>query len=484
MHSMHSMHRSLHGTLLAILLASLVSPATAADVHLGMGLRVGEVRGHSAIVWTRVTATAKRNETGHREPKKRTPRVADYVPSTVPLTSRQGEIDGAAGEVRVHWYRKGKKKDRRKSAWVRVSKQHDFTHQFALDRLEPGRSYRVTVEARAGAEAKISATARGSFQTPSAADTPQDVTFTVVTGQSYWDLDDPAGYHIYPAMARLKPQFIVPTGDTVYLDSEEPRARTVGLARFHWHRMYSLPRHVAFHRKVPGYWEVDDHDSWVDDGWSTKPSPWMLPLTFEQGFGIYREQVPMGKLTYRTVRWGRDLQIWMVEGRLYRSANSMPDGPKKTIWGAKQMAWLKRTILASDASFRVLISPTPIVGPDRPRGKNDNHSNAAFATEGNYFRIWTRQHKLENFFVCCGDRHWQYLSIDPATGLREFSCGPASDEHAGGTPGRNRAVQPFHRVQGGFLSVRVSRRGDRAVISLKHHGVHGKVFNEYRQAVE
>ena len=248
--------------------------------------------------------------------------------------------------------------------------------------------------------------------------------------------------------------------------------------------MYSLPRHVAFHRKVPGYWEVDDHDSWVDDGWPTKKSPWMLPLTFEQGFGIYREQVPMGKLTYRTVRWGRDLQIWMVEGRLYRSANSMPDGPKKTIWGAEQMAWLKRTILASDASFRVLISPTPIVGPDRPKGKNDNHSNAAFATEGNHFRSWTRQHKLENFFVCCGDRHWQYLSVDPASGLREFSCGPASDEHAGGTPGRNPQVQPFHRVQGGFLSVRVRRRGDRPEISLKHHGVHGEVFNEYRQGVE
>ena len=470
--------------LLVTLLASLVSRTSAADVHLGMGLRVGEVRGHSAIVWTRVTATAKRNETGHREPKKRTPRVANYVPSQVPLSSRQGEIDGAEGEVRVHWFRRGKKKDRRSSEWVGVSGQHDFTHQFALDGLEPGQRYRVTLEAREGPGAKISDTAQGSFRTPSAADTPQDVTFTVVTGQSYWDLDDPSGYHIYPVMARLKPQFIVPTGDTVYLDSEEPRARTIGLARFHWHRMYSLPRHVAFHRKVPGYWEVDDHDSWVDDGWPTKKSPWMLPLTFEQGFGIYREQVPMGKLTYRTVRWGRDLQIWMVEGRLYRSANSMPDGPKKTIWGAEQMAWLKRTILASDASFRVLISPTPIVGPDRPKGKNDNHSNAAFATEGNHFRSWTRQHKLENFFVCCGDRHWQYLSVDPASGLREFSCGPASDEHAGGTPGRNPQVQPFHRVQGGFLSVRVRRRGDRPEISLKHHGVHGEVFNEYRQGVE
>ena len=188
--------------------------------------------------------------------------------------------------------------------------------------------------------------------------------------------------------------------------------------------------------------------------------------------------------TYRPHRISRDLQIWFPENRMYRSPNAMKDGPAKSIWGAEQKAWLKRTILASDASFRVLISPTPIVGPDRSRGKNDNHSNAAFATEGNHFRSWTRQHKLENFFVCCGDRHWQYLSIDPATGLREFSCGPASDEHAGGTPGRNRAVQPFHRVQGGFLSVRVSRRGDRAVISLKHHGVHGKVFNEYRQAVE
>ncbi|MEC7558067.1 MAG: alkaline phosphatase D family protein, partial [Planctomycetota bacterium] len=232
---------------------------------------------------------------------------------------------------------------------------------------------------------------------------------------------------------------------------------------------------------VPGYWEVDDHDSWVDDCWPTKSAPWMLPLRFEQGFAIYREQVPIGRLTYRTIRWGRDLQIWLVEGRLYRSPNSMPDGPGKTIWGSEQLAWLKRTILASDASFRVLISPTPIVGPDRTKGKNDNHSNAAFATEGNHFRNWTRQHRLTNFFVCCGDRHWQYLSVDPATGLREFSCGPASNEHAGGTPGRNPKIQPFHRVKGGFLSVQVARKQGRPAILFRHHGVRGQVFNEYRQ---
>jgi alkaline phosphatase D len=446
-----------------------------------MGFRVGEVTGTSAILWTRVTASARRNETGYREPKKRTRRIKVYVPSKRPLSSRQGEIDGAAGEVRVHWAEMGKANNRKTIPWVGVRADHDFTHQFAITGLKPGRTYRVSVEAREKPGASIAATASGTFRTPCPPDISQDVTFTVVTGQSYWDLDDPAGYQIYPAMAKLKPHFVVPTGDTVYLDSEAPRARTVGLARYHWHRMHSLPRHIAFHRHVPGYWEVDDHDSWVDDCWPTKSAPWMLPLRFEQGFAIYREQVPIGRLTYRTIRWGRDLQIWLVEGRLYRSPNSMPDGPGKTIWGSEQLAWLKRTILASDASFRVLISPTPIVGPDRTKGKNDNHSNAAFATEGNHFRSWTKQHRLTNFFVCCGDRHWQYLSVDPATGLREFSCGPASNEHAGGTPGRNPKIQPFHRVKGGFLSVQVARKQGRPAILFRHHGVRGQVFNEYRQ---
>ncbi|MED5446612.1 MAG: alkaline phosphatase D family protein [Planctomycetota bacterium] len=466
---------------LLLALACLVPGPLLADVHLGMGFRVGEVTGTSAILWTRVTASARRNETGHREPKKRTQRIKMYVPSKRPLSSRQGEIDGAAGEVRVHWAEMGKANNRKTLPWVGVRAEQDFTHQFAITGLEPGRTYRVSVEARERPGANITATASGTFRTPCPPDISQDVTFTVVTGQSYWDLDDPAGYQIYPAMAKLKPHFVVPTGDTVYLDSEAPRARTVGLARYHWHRMYSLPRHVAFHRHVPGYWEVDDHDSWVDDCWPTKSAPWMLPLRFEQGFAIYREQVPIGRLTYRTIRWGRDLQIWLVEGRLYRSPNSMPDGPGKTIWGSEQLAWLKRTILASDASFRVLISPTPIVGPDRTKGKNDNHSNAAFATEGNHFRNWTRQHRLTNFFVCCGDRHWQYLSVDPATGLREFSCGPASNEHAGGTPGRNPKIQPFHRVKGGFLSVQVARKQGRPAILFRHHGVRGQVFNEYRQ---
>src|SRR5688572_9847992 len=33
------------------------------------------------------------------------------------------------------------------------------------------------------------------------------------------------------------------------------------------------------------------------------------------------------------------------------------------------------------------------------------------------------QHKLTNLYVIAGDRHWQYASTDPRSGLREFGVG-------------------------------------------------------------
>lgn len=467
--------------LTAILIGLFSVTHTAHAQHLGMGFRVGEVTQDSAIVWTRVTKNKERNWDGYREPKKRERRVAKYTPSKVKVADRQGAMPGTVGRVRVA-YSTADKSGAVKVDQVMVKAENDYTHQFLLTGLKPGTKYDLLVELLDPVKDTVLDKRSGSFRTPQPKSKWQDVTFTVVTGQSYWDLDDKNGYNIYPAMGKLKPHFIVPTGDTVYLDSEAPRARTQELARFHWHRMYSLPRHIDFHKTVPGYWEVDDHDAWVNDCWPTMTAKWMNPLTFKQGFAIYREQVPMGKLTYRTVRWGKGLQVWMVEGRLYRSPNRMKDGPDKLIWGKKQREWLKKTILASDADFKVLISPTPIVGPDRARGKNDNHSNDAFSHAGNHFRNWTKEKKLSNLFVCCGDRHWQYVSIDPKTGLHEFSCGPASNKHAGGAPREKPDWQIFRRVRGGFLSVNVFKEKGKPTIAFRHHDVAGKVVNEFKKS--
>ena len=199
----------------------------------------------------------------------------------------------------------------------------------------------------------------------------------------------------------------------------------------------------------------DDHDTLKNDCW---PGQKYGDLTFEQGLQIFRQQVPMNERTYRTIRWGRDVQIWLTEHRDFRSSNRMADGPGKTILGDQQKEWLKQTISDSDATYKFVITPGPIVGPDK-KGKNDNHSNAGFATEGQELRDFLSAQK--NLYVICGDRHWQYCSLDPQTGLLEFGCGPINDQHMfGGNPGKQPDYHRYFSARGGFLGVTVE--GDQA----------------------
>ena len=375
---------------------------------------------------------------------------------------------GIDGQVRVSYRPKGGT-EWTMTDWLDVDPDRDFTRQVTLPYLRPDTAYALRVESRKGLQS--GATVDGEFRTAPSADQRRRVVFTVSTGQAFPDRDGEHGYNIYEPMLELKPHFFVHTGDIVYYDR---LAKNMALARYHWQRTYSLPSNVSFHRHVASYFIKDDHDSLVNDCWPAMVSPYMGEFTFAQGLQVFREQVPMGKKTYRTIRWGKDLQIWLVEGRDFRSPNTMPDGPTKTIWGPEQMQWFQETVAASRATFRILISPTPIVGPDRDN-KHDNHSNKDFAYEGSRLRRFLADQK--NMVVVCGDRHWQYHSIDPVTGLREYSCGPASNSHAGGWK-QSDFREEYHRylnVAGGFLSVTTDGVAEKPTLTFRYHDDTGKV---------
>ncbi|MEJ7637555.1 MAG: alkaline phosphatase D family protein [Singulisphaera sp.] len=275
-------------------------------------------------------------------------------------------MPGAEGQVRLLLSDKPDLAGARPTDWVDVEAKADYTHRFPVTGLKPATRYRLRVEARAADGRPVARSEVGSFTTPAAADVWQDVRFTVSSCQMFYHRDLADGFRIYPAMAELAPHFHAAAGDNVYLDRDNPRATSVDLCRLHWHRMYGLPGLVRFYRHVPGYWLKDDHDTFFDDCWPTSKAPWIEPLTYAEGVRVYREQVPIGNDLYRTVRWGRGLQVWFVEGRDYRSPHPMKDGPDKSLWGKEQKEWLKRTVAESDAAFRVLISPTAVVGPDNP----------------------------------------------------------------------------------------------------------------------
>jgi alkaline phosphatase D len=479
---------------LAILCSALLlNVACTADEprYMATGIKIGEVTSTDAIVWVRLTRNPERVDFGAPMPvvsytlastgeplETLRGRQRDAVPSVEfpdgsSIDTIEGAVPGANGVARVH-YKTELAKDFEVTSWQAVDAKADFTRQFRLKGLQPGSQYVIEVEYGAK-EDKESRTYAGTFRTAPARDVIAPVTFTVTTGQRYPNRDSDDGFRIYGEMLKLNPDFFVHTGDILYYDQ---LAKTPALANWHWQRTYSLNSLVDFHSKVSSYFIKDDHDTLVNDSWPTMETTFMGDLTFEKGLEIFREQVPMGDKTYRTVRWGKDLQIWMVEGRDFRSPNDMEDGPGKTIWGAEQMAWFKRTVQESDATFRVLISPTPVVGPDRPN-KSDNHANDAFAYEGNLLREFIASQ--DNMLVVCGDRHWQYVSVDATHGVREYSSGPASDKHAGGW--KNDMVLPEHiylNVIGGFLAVTIERQGGKPTLIATHHGVDGEILNEDR----
>ena len=473
---------------IVILLLSAI-PLLAAGPFQATGFKVGEVTDNSAIVWTRLTANAKANpstnpalkfvyidgkskEMDLRErPDKKRGEIESVEYSTPgKVRDIRYAAPGASGEVRVVYQAQGRA--RRSSGWEPVDPKADYTRQFRLEKLKPNTIYSLRVETR-GVSKEPGVIREGKFKTAPAPKNPERVVFTVSTGQTFRHQDRPDGFEIYPSMLQLNPSFFVHTGDIIYYDG---LAKTKELAHWHWQRMYSRPTNVDFHTKVASYFIKDDHDTWINDCWPTMATKAMFQFTFQQGVKIFKQQVPMGASTYRTVRWGKDLQVWIVEGRDFRSSNKVPDRPGKTIWGVEQKAWFKKTITESDATYRVLVSPTPIVGPDRA-SKHDNHSNKDFQHEGDELRAFIAKQK--NMVVVCGDRHWQYMSIHPKTGVREYSCGPASNQHAGGWK-QNDFRRDYHKylnVTGGFLSGTVERKKDKPTLIFQWHDVKGKVLH-------
>jgi len=413
----------------------------AAQPFMSTGFKIGEVDQDSAIVWARTTQ------------------------QQYDIPSEWGGSKGVLGEVRVIYVNADE--PTQQTEWFRTNPLADWTVQIPLHNLTPRSHYQIEVECRGIGNQKPTYKECGSFTTAPNANSEASVTFTVVTCQDILTVDaGDRGFLAYKGMQALNPDFFVHTGDNVYYDKRpqlEPMTPTK--ARYMWHEAWLFKYSRDFLKNVSSYFEKDDHDTLKDDAW---PGQVYGELTFSEGLEIFREQVPLGRKTYRTFRWGKHLQIWLLEGRDFRSANTVKDGPDKTILGATQKKWLKETMQKSDATFKIVISPTPFVGPDKPN-KKDNHANPGFAHEGNELREFFAS--LKNTYVICGDRHWQYASIDPKSGLHEFACGPISKEHTlrGGNCGYDPNLHTYFAADGGFLSATVSPNPSGAKLEIRWH---------------
>lgn len=418
---------------------------------------------------------------------------------------RDGDVPGASGMACFEYAETADFVGALKTGWLKAEAEKDFIVRTRVGGLKAGARYFYRL-VYGPTESETRTGPVRSFKTLPGEKSDAEVSFVVVTGMNYSPFmssrsnggakatatpeDKRLGYPAMEVMRKLKPDFFVGTGDNVYYDNPaKPAARTLPELRRKWHEQFVLPRLVAFFGETAAYWEKDDHDFRYNDcDLASEKEP--LP---DLGIRTFLEQVPLADpddakpLSYRTHRVNRHLQLWFTEGRDYRSPNKEPDGPDKTLWGRDQREWLKRTLLASDVTWRVLISPTPMVGPDDAY-KSDNHVNPkGFRQEGEAFFQWLKENRVANLFVICGDRHWQYHSIHPS-GYEEFSCGALCDENSrlGRAPGNKASTDPDALIKqpytqsepsGGFLRVVVKPAPDRggATLACEYYDDTGKV---------
>jgi alkaline phosphatase/alkaline phosphatase D len=419
-----------------------------------------------------------------------------------------GDIRGRPGVAAFALSEDGNFEQAFRTDWMRASSERDYIVKTKVTGLEAGTRYyyKLLSSANGNAEgAEVEAGPVGTFRTLDEKGVARETSLVIVTSMHRYSFRATAlrdlafrqralGFPSLEAIVARSPDFFVGTGDNVYYDCPYlGRAKTRRTMRAKWHKQFATPRFKALFRNVPTYWMKDDHDYRYDDA---DPYGLVAPLP-ELGAQTFLEQVPVvdpqaeDPPTYRTHRINDLLQIWLLEARDHRDPNNKPPGPDKTMWGDEQKAWLKQTLLSSDATFKVIISPTPMVGPDdawtgvqggvlaplfggNPLGqagdkrKRDNHTNPyGFDDEAEAFFDWLLEHDLdeENVTFVCGDRHWQYHSIHP-DGFEEFSAGALVDgsSRLGPRPGDEGSTdpegvisQPYQQEEpgGGFLELTV-----------------------------
>ncbi len=273
-----------------------------------------------------------------------------------------------------------------------------LTARADLSNLPPAQRifYRVRFEDLTDSR-NISVPATGSFL--SAPAKPSELSFAWsadVVGQGWGINPDWGGLKMFETMRRARPDFFIHCGDTIYADS--PLVETVRLPdgsiwrnlvteakskvaetldEFRGQHLYNmLDEHVRrFKREVPQLSMWDDHEvrnNWypqqiLEDERYTLKSVAVLSARARQAF---LEHVPIRVAAgttppiFRAFHYGPLLDVFALDLRTYRGANSANDQPGGTtasrLAGPVQIGWLEQQLAASTAAWKVVASDLPL----------------------------------------------------------------------------------------------------------------------------
>src|SRR5262245_26655306 len=278
----------------------------------------------------------------------------------------------------------------RGATYVDALPETDFTAKALLEGLPAGQDifYRIRFQDHSFPDA-LSEPMVGHFRT--APSERRSVAFVWSGDTAAWGIDEArGGMRSYATMLRSRPDFFIHSGDHIYADDPFPAERKLPngeiwknivteeksriaqtLADFRGCYKYNLlDRNLrAFNAEVPMLAQWDDHE--VTNDWGPTAALWdgyrdrsILTLA-ARGCRAFHEFMPMretmaeaGRI-YRKVAYGPLLDVFLLDMRSYRSAVA-EDGRAAAILGPAQLAWLKRELMSSQATWKVIAADLPI----------------------------------------------------------------------------------------------------------------------------
>jgi alkaline phosphatase D len=210
-------------------------------------------------------------------------------------------------------------------------------------------------------------------------------------------------------------------GDNHYGDTTSPAKH---LAMLEVQRR--LPGYAEVSRRVPQYAIWDNHDyapgptdkraSGKDESLRAFQVLWPNPAFGEKDNpGVY----------FKFTRG--DIDFFMLDGRYYRDPDNSPDNGTKTHLGEKQLAWLKRELLASKAKVKVLATG----GEWQTFGQAASWTS--FARERADLFKFIDDNKITGLLLLSGDRHFT-AAYQVAGKYIEVTSGPMGSKNVDPKP--------------------------------------------------
>jgi alkaline phosphatase D len=312
----------------------------------------------------------------------------------------------------------------------------DCTALIKLEKLEPATTYDYRVAVAGKQPGHVA-----RFVTAPKPDDAAKVSFCCSgdTRESY------KPFTVMSAIRAQQPDFFVHLGDTIYADrGGNAHQRSDFWAKYRANRDDGATQ-ICFDA-ISTYVIWDDHEV-ADDYGSGNPLAPIGRKAFLDYWPVRRNPDEPERI-YRSFRWGRALDLFLLDTRQYR------DRKHGTMLGKPQKEWLFEELMRSEAIFKFIATSVPMAG-----GGSDRWDG--FPRERSEVLGYIREKKITGVVFLSADLHCAAITrIPKSNGLRDITTGPLAAPLNRITNGTARRYEYFMAENFNFAKITVDPKAE------------------------